>query len=521
MLTDPPQPKGSGNDIRPSERSPRWFEITLASIGDAVIATDTRSRITYLNRVAEVMSGWSASEAYGKPLREIFRLINEDTRQAVEDPVAAVLGTGKVLGLPFHSALLRRDSSSIAVEDSVAPIREANGVISGAVVVFRDVTEKRRMERALRKSKDQLVAAHQRKDEFLATLAHELRNPLAPIRQAAQIGKSSSPTNAQALWCFELIERQSSHMALLLDDLLDISLITRDTLALRTEMVELSAVIAEAVETARPLIDAKGHVVSLNLPPKPIHFAADPLRLAQVLSNLLTNAAKYTPPGGRIEVRASSAADILTISVIDNGAGIEEQSLESVFDLFSQVQPHQSRSDGGLGIGLYLARGLLRLHDGTIAARSAGLGLGSEFVVQLPIRVLIKASPFARVELKQKVPERRRVLIADDNRDAADSLGVLVELDGHDVTVVYDGTDALTAINSTKPQVAVLDIGMPGLSGYEVARQVREGPLGLSIVLVALTGWGQHKDKQAALGAGFNHHFTKPVEPKQLMELFR
>jgi PAS domain S-box-containing protein len=507
------------NELR--GKPPEWFEVMLASIGDAVIATDTNSRITYLNRIAEEMSGWSAGEAQGKPLAQVFRLINENTGRAADDPVTAVLKSGQVLGLPSHSALVRRNNDSISVEDSVAPIRDTSGTILGAVIVFRDVTSKRQIERTLRESKDKLQAADQRKDEFLATLAHELRNPLAPIRQAALIGKSSISIDTQTRWCFDLIERQSNHMALLLDDLLDISLITRDTLALRSEMIELSAVVDAAVETARPAIEAKGHVLSVELPPERIHFAADPMRLGQVLSNLLTNAAKYTPPGGRIELRATRAGDTLGISVTDNGIGIEPRALESVFDMFSQAQPLQYRSGGGLGIGLYLARGLLRLHHGTIMARSAGPGRGSEFVVNLPIRVWRDDSPSAQFDFPAGTHGPQRVLIADDNRDAADSLAVLVRLEGHEVTVVYDGEDALAAINTTKPQIAVLDIGMPRMSGYEVARQVRAGIIGPAVTLIAVTGWGQHKDKMQALGAGFNHHLTKPVETGRLLELLR
>lgn len=519
-MSYPGEQKSPQGQNDPVGKPPQWFEIVLGSIGDAVIATDTQSRVTYLNPVAEAMSGWSATEAQGKPIGEVFRLINEDTGQAVDDPVAAVLRSGKTLGLPWHSALVRRNDIAIAVEDSVAVIRDAAGIISGAVLVFRDVTEKRLAERALRESKDRLLAADQRKDEFLATLAHELRNPLAPIRQAAQIGKSSA-ADTQNGWCFDLIERQSRHMALLLDDLLDISLITRDTLALRTEMVELAAVIDAAVETARPAIDARGHALSVDLPPERIDFAADSLRLEQVLSNLLTNASKYTLPGGRIELRATRAANTLTICVTDNGIGIEARALESVFDMFSQAQPLQYRSGGGLGIGLYLARALLRLHHGTIAAQSAGPGQGSQFIVQLPIRVLSEESSIAHVDLPTRTSAPRRVLIADDNRDAADSLAVLARMEGHEVTVVYDGEEALTTINTTKPQIAVLDIGMPRLSGYEIARQVRGGPLGTQVTLIAVTGWGQHKDKQQALAAGFNHHLTKPVEAERLMELFR
>jgi PAS domain S-box-containing protein len=491
-----------------------WFEVTLSSIGDAVITTDTHSKITFLNPVAESMTGWSSADATGTALEEVFHIINEETRLGVTNPVGRVLESGKIIGLANHTALVGRNGRAIAIEDSAAPIRDTRGNIVGVVLVFHDVSERRLNEQALRE-------ADRRKDEFLATLAHELRNPLAPIRQAAMIAKAPAATDAQKRWSHDVISRQVQHMALLLDDLLDISRITRGVLQLRLEMTELAAVIDAAVETARPLIEAKRHVLSIQIPEGPVHFAADSLRLAQILANLLTNAAKYTDAGGQIRVRAEISAETIEIGVADTGIGIPAVALRSVFDMFAQVTAAQDRSEGGLGIGLSLSKALVELHGGTIEAGSAGVGRGSEFIVRLPLRSLgMPVKTTAARSLAESAPGRR-VLIADDNRDAAESLALLLSLEGHEVTVVHDGQQALAAFQTARPEFALLDIGMPLLSGYEVARQVRQGSLGRAVTLVAITGWGQDGDKARALAAGFNHHFTKPIEPEMLSELLR
>jgi PAS domain S-box-containing protein len=377
----------------------------------------------------------------------------------------------------------------------------------------REISRRERAEAALRETDE-------RKDQFLATLAHELRNPLAPIRQAAMISKAAGATDAQKRWSHDVISRQVHHMSLLLDDLLDISRITRGTLDLRMEMTDLAAIIDAAIETARPSIDAKRHTFSAELPPEPIHFAADPLRLAQVLSNLLTNAAKYTDAGGSIKLRASADEETVTVEVIDTGIGLAPDTVAQVFTMFSQVKSGEDRSEGGLGIGLALSRGLIDLHGGSIEARSAGVGLGSEFVVKLPRRSITSGNraslPMAS---ERNAPRKRRVLIADDNRDAAESLATLLRMDGHEVAVVHDGKQALATFQQFIPEVALLDIGMPELNGYEVARQVRQGSLGRAVMLIAITGWGKEADKARALAAGFNHHFTKPVEPDRISEL--
>jgi signal transduction histidine kinase/ActR/RegA family two-component response regulator len=379
----------------------------------------------------------------------------------------------------------------------------------------REIERRERAEAALRET-------DRRKDEFLATLAHELRNPLAPIRQAALISKAPAATRAQKRWSHDVIIRQVRHMAVLLDDLLDVSRITRGTLELRPEMTELAAVIEAAIETARPAIDARRHSLSIDVPRTPVQFAADPLRLAQVLSNLLTNAAKYTDPGGQIRLRASAGAEGVTISVTDTGIGIQPDALDSLFAMFSQVQSSQHRSEGGLGIGLGLAKGLVELHGGTIEANSAGKGRGSAFIVRLPVRSLHARRPRDTSGATSAKSPGTRVLIADDNVDAAESLAMLLRMEGHEVVVVHDGRQALAAFEAAPPpKVALLDIGMPELDGYEVASRVRQHPLGRDVTLIAVTGWGQDSDKARARAAGFNHHFTKPVEPDRLSALLR
>ena len=378
----------------------------------------------------------------------------------------------------------------------------------------REIASRERAEAALRE-------ADRRKDEFLATLAHELRNPLAPIRQAALISQAPAATETQKRWSHDVISRQVQHMSLLLDDLLDVSRITRGTLELRRQPTELAAIVDAAVETARPAIDAKRHELLVDIPTTAPRFSADPLRLAQVLSNLLTNAAKYTDPEGQIRLGAAVSDGALTLSVTDSGIGIPAEDIAGVFAMFSQVKSTQDRSEGGLGIGLALAKGLVELHGGRLEARSRGVGFGSEFIVHLPLSTVEMQSSLLGTAQRAARPSSRKVLIADDNRDAAESLAVLLRMDGHEVSIAYDGPQALAMLVQGRPEVALLDIGMPGLNGYEVAKRVRHGPLGRGITLIAVTGWGQDRDKAQAREAGFDHHFTKPVDPGRLSELLR
>jgi len=390
------------------------------------------------------------------------------------------------------------------------PIRDDTGQVQRWAGINLDISRLKNTERAL-------LEADRRKDEFLATLAHELRNPLAPIRNAVRILDSDAADDRQRKWGREVIARQVQRMSLLLDDLLDVSRITRGQLELKKDYVDLRSVVNVAVETARPLIDAKHHQLTINLPAENIRLEADPLRLSQVIGNLLTNAAKYTDSGGRIELGARVENSELVIAIRDNGIGLSQEVMPGLFTMFSQVNSAIDRAEGGLGIGLALVKGLVALHGGRVEVRSDGLGHGSEFTVRLPHKVL--AAPRAvAVEATSgaanaNAVRRGRVLVADDNRDAAESLAMVLHFLGYEVSVAASGAEALELGAQQRPDAAVIDIGMPGMSGHEVARRMRREAWGRHAVLVALTGWGQDHDKQAALAAGFDEHLTKPVDP--------
>jgi len=364
-----------------------------------------------------------------------------------------------------------------------------------------------------------LREADRKKDEFLATLAHELRNPLAPVIHAVKLMDSPAADERQRQWGREVIARQVQRMALLLDDLLDVSRITRGRLELRRDHVDLLTLVSSAVETARPLIDAKTHHLTVNLPPDPLELEVDPLRLSQALSNLLTNAAKYTDAQGRITLTAWRDEQGLAIRVTDNGIGIEPTVIKGLFEMFSQIDSAIDRAEGGLGIGLALVKGLVALHGGSVQATSAGLGQGSEFTIRLPPAVVVEpraGSPGVPEAVPVASGQHCRIVVADDNRDAADSLQVLLELAGHSVFVAYNGQEALDLGLRERPHVFVLDVGMPDMTGYEVARRIRHQAWGRNVLLLAVTGWGQDDDKERAKAAGFDHHFTKPVDPDEV-----
>jgi PAS domain S-box-containing protein len=363
--------------------------------------------------------------------------------------------------------------------------------------------------------------ADRRKDEFLATLAHELRNPLAPIRNAVEILRRADGDAPLLEDARRMMERQLDLMTRLIDDLLDVSRISRGKVQLRKERVELANLIRSALETVRPLIDSQGHDLAITLPPQPIVVDADPTRLAQVIANLLNNAAKYTEKGGRIWLTAERQDGEVVMSIRDTGIGIAPEHLPHLFEMFSQAAPALERSQGGLGIGLSLVRGLVELHGGTVQAHSDGIGRGSRFVVRLPIvDPHIPHTP-AEPAVENQVPAtgKRRILVVDDHRDAAESLARLLRLMGHETCTAHDGLEAAQAAASYRPEVILLDIGLPRINGYEVARQIRQQPWGQGMILIALTGWGQDEDKRRAWDAGFDHHMTKPVEPTALEKL--
>jgi PAS domain S-box-containing protein len=619
---------------KPLQRETETFEVTLKSIGDAVIVTDVQGRVTFLNPVAERVTAWSMADARGQPFERVFHIVNEHTGVPVEHPVAKVLETGGIVGLANHTVLVTRDGQRVPIDDSGAPVRLSNGELIGIIVVFRDVTDRKRAEHtrawlaAIIESSDDAVIsktldgivtswnpaarrlfgyepdeiigkpittiipselhveeveilarlrrgervdhfetvrvdkdgrqievsltispikdgegtiigaskiarditerkrserllrdANRQKDEFLATLAHELRNPLAPICAAAELLKQAKSLAPELRAATAILERQARHMTHLVDDLLDMSRITSGRIRLQPEPIELTELLRGVIETYRQSADAVRHQLTFAASGVPIHVNGDRIRLTQVVSNILHNAVKYTPPGGRIEIGLRTENRQAIINVRDNGMGIPAEMLEHIFEPFARVDRSFERVDGGLGIGLTLARRLIELHQGRIDVRSAGRGKGTEFLIHLPTTA---AAPTKRV----RVPDMhfdpsvsRRVLIADDNHDAAVSLSILLQSMGHDTRVVHDGIEALEEAELFRPEVVLLDLGMPRLDGYETARRIARRPWAAVMQIVAVTGWGQEADRQRAKEAGFHRHLVKPVDLDALREV--
>jgi signal transduction histidine kinase/CheY-like chemotaxis protein len=525
-----------------SPREPTERERTLADIcarKAAIFIERARAQAAFREsqgRFQAVLDGSAVPFVVLAPVREEssgqivdfeWTYVNEAAAQALRRPTGAFAGKRVQDVLParwstsesfrqyitvVEEGVTREFETHVRYEGADQWFRCVASPMRGSVALwFTDVTTRKNGERQLRE-------ADRRKDEFLATLAHELRNPLAPIRQAVAVSRLPQATDAQKRWSHEVIERQVRHMALLLDDLLDISRITRGRLALRQGANVLAEMLEAAVETARPLIDARRHALEVVTPQATVVMQADPLRVSQIVANLLTNAAKYTDTGGSIRLLAALDGDDVVIEVSDNGVGIAAESLPAVFDMFTQLRGTDDRA-GGLGIGLALTKGLVELHGGAIAVRSEGAGCGSVFTVRLPRGT--DAAPASVPDLPAAEPSAGpcRVLVADDNRDAAESLGALLELEGHQVTLAFDGADALAAWERVQPDVCLLDIGMPHRTGNEVAAEIRSRLNGRLPTLVAITGWGQDADRNQALAAGFDHHMTKPVDPTQLLQL--
>ncbi|HUA23881.1 MAG TPA: ATP-binding protein [Steroidobacteraceae bacterium] len=431
------------------------------------------------------------------------------------DRIAASAGGITLLERPLGAGtLLRSIEVALRSRRRQYQVRDLLAAQQGRETVLRDSQER------LRLAVSALRDADRRKDAFLATLSHELRNPLAPIRNAAEVLASPRLTPMQLRWTQNVIQRQAAHMASLLDDLLELTRITQGKLQLRKQPCSIRSIVEAAVETVRPLLEKKAHELRIRVPDDIPSFMADPVRLAQALSNLLTNAAKYTDAGGWIEL--SVRLDVrLIIAVEDNGIGIPAEQLASLFTMFSQAPSAIGRSEGGLGVGLALVKGLAVLHGGSVEAQSGGPGKGSRFVITLPFE------PGPQRESPVQAPTavipfgKARVLIADDNRDAADTLSMLLAMDGYEVRTVYSGRAAVSAAETFRPEVALLDIGMPEMDGYAAARSIRQQRGGVDTYLVAITGWGQQGDKRRALEAGFATHMTKPVDPNLLRDLLR
>jgi PAS domain S-box-containing protein len=446
--------------------------------------------------------------------------------QASELPQARLLQVEGVRSFAAFPLLARGEVLGVAAFATTTRERFREGDLQVIQTVCDQVSamlERGRLLNELHAREDSLRAADRRKDDFIATLAHELRNPLAPIRNALGILRRSALPDPQLAWCRDVIERQITQMTHLLEDLLDVSRVTRNKIDLRRERVELQRVIEDAVETTRPLIDAQRHRLLLDLPAEPIVIFGDMTRLTQVVGNLLNNAAKYTDVGGEIALRVTLDGDNAVISVRDNGIGIEPQQVRKVFDMFAQLRPALERSRGGLGIGLSLARGLVELHGGSIEAHSEGPGRGSEFVVRLPaVHLTGETAPQDETELPLDLAagrSGRRVLVVDDNADAAQTLATMLTLYGLDTRLAFGGKEGLRIAEEWRPDAAVIDIGMPQFNGYEVCRRIREQPWGEHVLLIACTGWGQDEDRQRARAAGFDVHLVKPIQPDEVLRI--
>jgi PAS domain S-box-containing protein len=385
--------------------------------------------------------------------------------------------------------------------------------------VSQDVTERKQLADDLQRLAADLSETDRRKNEFLATLAHELRNPLAPMSNMLEVLKRSDGDSKVLKQAMGTFERQLSQMVRLVDDLLDLNRITHDRLDLRKSEVELSSIIRQAVEVARPLLDAAGQRFNVDLPQEPIYLNADGARLAQVFGNLLNNSSKYTKPGGTISISAQRDGSEVVVQVKDNGAGIPTEKLHTIFDMFEQVHRTSEQSQGGLGIGLTLVKRLTEMHGGSVEAKSAGENQGSEFIVRLPILTERSPSSDPAAEVNRLTPTQRRIVIVDDNHDSAESLAMLLQINGTETFMAHDGVEALAQIEKYRPDVVLLDIGLPKLSGHEVCRRVREEPWGKDMVIIALTGWGQEDDRRKSEEAGFNGHLVKPVDYDKLLEL--
>jgi PAS domain S-box-containing protein len=498
-----------------ADRGMESLELTLKSrlaaivesSDDAIVSKTLDGIVTSWNPAATRLFGYQADEIIGKPIMTII----PPELHAEEVEILARLRRGDRID-HYETGRIAKDGSRIEVSLTISPVRDEQGVIVGASKIARDITQRRRNERLLREDDRQ-------KDEFLATLAHELRNPLAPICAAAELLRQAKTLEPELRAATTILERQAQHLRHLVDDLLDMSRITSGRIRLQPEPIALAELLQGVIETLRQSSAAARHQITLAPVTTPVYVNGDRIRLAQIFANILHNAVKYTPPGGRIEMTLRTEDRSAVISVRDNGVGIPPEMLQYVFKPFAQLDRSFEHSDGGVGIGLALAKKLIELHRGGIEARSAGRGKGTEFLIRLP---LTAAAPAKRARAPDKRPDTsvsRRVLIADDNHDAAVSLSMLLQSLGHDTRVVHDGIEALEAAELFHPEVVLLDIGMPRLNGYETARRIARRPWAAATQIVAVTGWEQETDRHRAKEAGFHRHLVKPADLDALLDV--
>jgi PAS domain S-box-containing protein len=635
--SDGEQPAEAAADVHnPVFNRRDWLQITLASIGDGVITADADGRVNYLNPVAEKLTGWTIAEASGKEVEQVFHIVSESTGQTVEQPVRIVIQRGLTVGLGNHTVLIARDGSQRPIDDSAAAIIDEHGQVVGVVLIFRDITERRRSEQLIESAREyaesivttvrepllvldaqlrvrsahpsfyqnfrvtpdetegrfiydlgdgqwnipalktlleeiiphnysfddwpvehdfehigpktmllsarrfpaegkyelillaieditarklaeqereqfveQLQEHDKQKDEFLAMLAHELRNPLAAISNAVAL-MGLTDVKEHRDYSIDAIQRQSRHLSRIIEDLLDISRINLGKLELRREIVDAGLILDSAAHAVKTLVEGRNHTLEVTTESGNLWVDADPTRLEQIVVNLLNNAAKYSENGGHIQLSGGQESGDIVIRVKDSGIGIPPEKLPEMFQLFTQGDHSSSRSEGGLGVGLTMVKKLVEMHGGNIAAHSEGMGKGSEFVVRMPAAKHAPSTPTTKGP--PLVGRTFRIVVVDDNVDTAKGMAILLQLTGHDVVIAHSGPEAIQAAHIHRPELILLDIGLPGMDGYQVAEQLRQDPRCKDCVIVAASGYGKEEDFHRSSAAGFDYHLVKPID---------
>ncbi|WP_411879352.1 PAS domain-containing protein [Polaromonas sp. YR568] len=500
-----------GTLLAESERQKRIYETALNSTPDFVYVFDLEHRALYANDA--LLKTWGVADVRGKKWMDLgYEQWHADLHDRELDEVIQTRA-------PIRGEIPFRGTNGTRMYDYIfAPVFDEHGEVVAVAGTTRDITDRQAAEQSIQEQATRLAASDRAKDDFLATLSHELRNPLAPLRNSIALLRRDGLEGDRLARIHGIMERQVNHLVRLVDDLLEVSRISRGVLSLRSEPVEVAAVVRTAVETSNPLVQSAGHKLVLDLPPDALWVEGDAVRLAQVISNLLNNAASYTDAGGTLTVTVRREGPQARISVKDTGIGMEPATIAHMFEMFSRGNRDNARNQGGLGIGLALARRLAEMHQGTLEAHSDGPGRGAEFTLRLP---LLKTAGADTPDETADAPrlDKTRVLVVDDNADAGDTLAVILDMLGAEVRVARDGAEALETFAAYQPSVVLLDIGMPGMNGYEVARAIRSRFPGHPTVLVALTGWGQEDDRRRASEAGFDHHLLKPAEIDALQKL--